>query len=74
MTLINTYFQKLCKESEISKVQIRGLAPNEQMNIEKEIIELKKAVPLGAAFFVFLCMELIENVFWEFCQKLIDKY
>lgn len=44
MTHINTYFQKLAKESELSKVKIHGLVHDEQINIEKEITELKKAI------------------------------
>lgn len=44
VTLINTYFQKIGKESEISKVKIHGLNTNSQINIEKEIVELKKAI------------------------------
>lgn len=44
VTFINTYFQKIGKESELSKVQIHGLTANAQINIEKEIIELKKAI------------------------------
>ncbi len=44
VTLINTYFQKIGKESELSKVKIHGLNTNSQINIEKEIVELKKAI------------------------------
>ena len=44
VTLINTYFQKLEKSSELSKVKLLGIDGINQSALEYEIKELKKAI------------------------------